>query len=390
MTVQTDEQLVVQARSGDKTAFSTLIERYLPMVQRIAGRMVADSDIANDLAQETLLQAYLSLDKLRADGRFRSWLYGITLNVCRSYIRSQHTKAYSLDAMLGGVYYADASPTPQEILERLELRQWVMDNVASLSPANQAAVMLFYYESFSLQETASALGISVQALKGRLHKARRQLAQMMVVHQPVNLVQGERAMIPVKIVDVMRKKLNEEDADSSIYNVVILFDEVDRRALCIWVGEAEGMAIAMGLSDYDAPRPMTPIFMSRLLEAAGASLESVQISTLKNETFYATVRIQANGRINEFDARPSDALALAVHAKAPVYVSEEVMRLTGQAVPAGQKVTGKGLATVLDHLDKQSQQWKAKISELQEQSTERRVQKITQETQALLAEAFTS
>lgn len=86
---KTDAELVALARSGDKDAFGQLIERYQLLVKRIAIGMVANDDIAQDLVQEAMLQAYLSLNHLQEDGRFKNWLYGIVLNVCRSYIRDQ-------------------------------------------------------------------------------------------------------------------------------------------------------------------------------------------------------------------------------------------------------------------------------------------------------------
>src|SRR5512140_3513924 len=103
MDLWTDSELVVAARAGDKAAFGVLVERYETMVQRLAWRMIGDVDIAHDLAQDALLQAYLSLDSLQADSSFKSWLYGLTLNVCRMYIRSRHS-SISLETLVGGLY----------------------------------------------------------------------------------------------------------------------------------------------------------------------------------------------------------------------------------------------------------------------------------------------
>ena len=89
MDQRIDTELVALARSGDKSAFGQLIERYQPMARRIAIGMVGNENIARELVQEALLQAYLSLNRLRDDERFKSWLYGIVLNVCRSHIRNQ-------------------------------------------------------------------------------------------------------------------------------------------------------------------------------------------------------------------------------------------------------------------------------------------------------------
>ena len=103
MIEQRDADLVAAARAGDKDAFGQLVERYQQMVKRIALGMVRSEYLAQELMQETILQAYLSLDRLRNHDRFKSWLYGIALNVCRSYIRRQRVRPLSLEEMMGGL-----------------------------------------------------------------------------------------------------------------------------------------------------------------------------------------------------------------------------------------------------------------------------------------------
>lgn len=106
---KTDLELVSLARSGDKQAFGHLIGRYQSMAKGIAMSMIKHEDLAQDLVQEAMLQAYLCLDRLRDDSRFGSWLYGIVLNVCRSHIRDRNARGdhkgvfLSLEAMTGGL-----------------------------------------------------------------------------------------------------------------------------------------------------------------------------------------------------------------------------------------------------------------------------------------------
>ena len=84
MAERTDRELVILSRQGDKEAFGCLIERYQALASRTALRMVSAQDAAQDLMQEAMLQAYLSLKELRNEESFRSWLYGIVLNVSKS------------------------------------------------------------------------------------------------------------------------------------------------------------------------------------------------------------------------------------------------------------------------------------------------------------------
>ena len=174
MTNKTDSELVALARSGDKEAFGLLIERYQQMVRRIALSIVAHEEVARELAQEAILQAYLSLDHLRDNARFKSWLYGIVLNVCRGYIRDQKTDLFSLEAMMGGMhrdvqYFPSGVIDPEEIAEQRELYSIVLKAVQDLSPKDRVATLLFYYEQLSLREIAAILSVSVPAVKGRLY-----------------------------------------------------------------------------------------------------------------------------------------------------------------------------------------------------------------------------
>jgi bifunctional DNase/RNase len=116
----------------------------------------------------------------------------------------------------------------------------------------------------------------------------------------------------------------------------VLLDEVGHRVLGIWIGEAEATMIDMGLSQTELPRPMTMNFMASILKAAGATLEEARIETLKDEIFYATAKIRSGDTVNEIDARPSDAIALAVATGSTVFVAEEILEKCGVALPEGK------------------------------------------------------
>jgi RNA polymerase sigma factor (sigma-70 family) len=309
------------------------------MAERIAMGMVANAFIAQELAQEAILQAYLSLDHLRDDDRFKSWLYGITLNVCRGYLRDQKIDFYSLEALMGGMSidattFSDGLLDPEAIAEGRELHRTILRAVNALSPRERAATLLFYYEQLSLREVAAMLGISLVAVKGRLFKARKQLKEELLAHfdgekEDSSLRRRRRTMIQVTIVDAVRL-LKEK------ISAVVLLDEVGHKALGIWIGEAEATMIDMGLSQTELPRPMTMNFMASILRAAGATLEEVRIETLKDEIFYATAKIRSGDTVNEIDARPSDAIALAVATGSPVFVAEEILEKCGIALPEGK------------------------------------------------------
>ena len=120
--------------------------------------------------------------------------------------------------------------------------------------------------------------------------------------------------------------------------VVILKEKIAERYLPIWIGPAEADAIAVRLQGVTVPRPLTHDLLRTVIDALGASIDSVIVSDLKNDTFYAKVILNVDGGKMEIDSRPSDALALAVRAEVPIYAEETVLDKAGIIL---DKETGK-------------------------------------------------
>lgn len=176
-----DSELVAQARQGDKQAFGELVQRHRRVAARLAVRLV-EEECARDLVQEGVLQAYLSLDRLRDGEVFGSWLCGIVLNLCRSYRRGRKAESRSREDLAGGVFregvmWLRPEPTAEEQVEAQELHQRVLRAIGELSPGIRQAVWLFYFEQLSVRELAILLGCSTGAVKSRLFKARGELRE---------------------------------------------------------------------------------------------------------------------------------------------------------------------------------------------------------------------
>lgn len=107
--------------------------------------------------------------------------------------------------------------------------------------------------------------------------------------------------------------------------IVILRDAAERLLLPIWIGVFEANAIAMQLEATAAPRPMTHDLFHNTLTAANVRLEQVLIRDLQDNTFLASMRLASGGQVFDIDARPSDALALALRADAPIFVLPAVL-----------------------------------------------------------------
>jgi uncharacterized protein len=111
----------------------------------------------------------------------------------------------------------------------------------------------------------------------------------------------------------------------SQHRVVILKDSDSDRYLPIWIGACEADAITIELQGVEVARPFTHDLLKSSINQLGGKIKSVVINDLHNEVFYAQIILDVNGRRMEIDSRPSDALALAVRAKVPIYINEAVM-----------------------------------------------------------------
>ena len=150
------------------------------------------------------------------------------------------------------------------------------------------------------------------------------------------------------------------------YQRVVLLKEKDaERYLPIWIGPAEADAIAVKLQDLSVPRPLTHDLLRTVIDTLGGSLNHILVSDLHNDTFYAKITIQTNGESKEIDCRPSDAVALAVRAKVPIYAEESVMEKAGILL---DKETGKPITGAASQSPSEEQSPEVKEEEIKRMS----------------------
>lgn len=332
-TDTSDATLVHAARRGDHVAFGALATRHRPMLLALCRRVLGEATAAEDAAQEATLQAMLSLGSLHRPERFGSWLSGIGLNICRRWLREGVRASWSWDAVVGGRWMqepADWRTEPEALAETADLARRVRRAVAGLPRGQRAAVLLVYLLGLTQAEAAAELGIPVGAVKTRLHKARATLRQRLepTWKEEQMTTEPRTQPVPVRVVDVRRRS---GMADGPEVYVVVL-EEVDgARFLPIWVGPAEGTAMALLLERVDVGRPLTYTFAASVLAAAGARLREVRIERLIGDTFYASSVIEGPTGSHTVDARPSDALSLGLAVGAPVFVQRAVLEAAGVA-----------------------------------------------------------
>jgi len=182
-TVPGNDHLIALARGGDEIAFSSLVAQYQTRVYRLALRLTASESDAEDVLQETFLQVYLNLDTFRGDSQFSTWLFRIASNAALMRRRASKVRpTESLDDFLpeynaqGRLARVDIdygkSGRADELLEHKQLAQHALQGLDAMDEPYRAVFVLRDLESLSTEETAEILGITVEAVRQRLHRAR--------------------------------------------------------------------------------------------------------------------------------------------------------------------------------------------------------------------------
>lgn len=133
--------------------------------------------------------------------------------------------------------------------------------------------------------------------------------------------------------------------------IVILKDAASDTVLPIWVGIYEANAIALEIEKVSTPRPMTHDLIKNVLTGLDARVHKVVVTELKDDTFYAVIWMERDGRIISVDSRPSDALALALRVDCPIYVDDEVLKNSKKAASISDPSTSEELRKWLEGLN---------------------------------------
>lgn len=176
-----EQRWLTQARAGDQQAFTRLVQHYQKPVFNLCYRMLKDPLAAEDAAQEAFLRAYLKLHTYDPQRKFSTWLLSIAAHYCLDQLRGRRVNLVSWDDLaewyLTPEQNAGASDHPEHILQQSETRQEVRDHLAALPADYRTPLILRYWHALSYEDIAAQMNISLGALKSRIFRAKRMLAQ---------------------------------------------------------------------------------------------------------------------------------------------------------------------------------------------------------------------
>jgi RNA polymerase sigma-70 factor, ECF subfamily len=170
-----EAQWLTQAVQGDSTAFTRLVEAYQRPVYNLCYRMLGNAEDAEDAAQETFLRAYKSLRRFDPSRPFATWLLSIAAHYCIDQMRRKDLAVTSIDDMLVPDV-PDPAPGIDARLGQKQEQQRGRAVLDALEPIDRAAVVMYYWYDYSYDEICRELGLSMSAVKSRLHRARKAMA----------------------------------------------------------------------------------------------------------------------------------------------------------------------------------------------------------------------
>lgn len=180
-----DEELVARSRGGDLDSFNQLVLRWERPIFALAYRVIGREEDARDVAQETFLRAFRALNGFKGQAKFSSWLYRITLNLCRDWIRKARRTPVSQAPEGIDIIELAGAGTPAETIEQLvgrkALGRAVSKAMAMLPEEQRTAIILKEYHGLTFQEIADMLDCPLSTVKTRLYQGlsvvRKQLEQ---------------------------------------------------------------------------------------------------------------------------------------------------------------------------------------------------------------------
>lgn len=186
--IVSDEELMLECRKGDMSAFELLVRRYQDALVNYIYYIINDYHRAEDLAQETFLRVFKSASRYEPKASFKSWLYTIATNLSRNEIRNRARRnTYFLEDMVDegeDVYHsefmADTRYQPDILYEKKERQQLIKKALKQLPENQRLALTLVTYQELSYEEISEILNCSIGAVKSLIHRARQNMKKLLI------------------------------------------------------------------------------------------------------------------------------------------------------------------------------------------------------------------
>lgn len=178
-----DLKLMMRVKAGDDEAFNALMKRQEKTVVNLVYRFTANKEVTHDLAQEVFMRLYRAAPRFEPRAKFFTFLYRITLNLCRNYrAKAKRRQTYSLDDAGDGQTgptrdLVDPTGSAEDEIARQELSVVVRQAVDALPEQQREAVILQRFQGLAYEEIAEALNLSIPAVKSRIHRAKLNLQE---------------------------------------------------------------------------------------------------------------------------------------------------------------------------------------------------------------------
>ena len=176
MTIKKDQLLIDQILDGDKQLFSVLVDRYKNLVFTLCLRLLKNREEAEEVAQDSFVKIYRSLNKYKGEAKFSTWVYRVTYNNSLDFLKAKKRKFQELSVDAYEDFEIEDLNNTIDVLEEKERKSAILNCINMLNEDDAFLLTLHYYEDQSVKEIAGIMNLSVANVKVKLYRGRKQLA----------------------------------------------------------------------------------------------------------------------------------------------------------------------------------------------------------------------
>ena len=182
MTINQEQELIQQIVNGDTQAYAKFVDHYKGLVFTLALRMMKHREEAEEVAQDTFVKAYKSLDGFKGDSKFSTWMYRITYNTCLDRIKKNKRKHQEVEINEFTINKLETIDNALTQMVEKERQQMVKECIESLPSEESFMLTLYYYDDLSLDEISKIVDLPSNTIKVRLFRSRKKLANILKEH----------------------------------------------------------------------------------------------------------------------------------------------------------------------------------------------------------------